>query len=213
MRNLVTRDCGKWLWTAALMLVMVFTASAQNRTVTGTVTDKSGEPIIGAVVMVDGVQGGEVTDVDGAYSIKASEGQTLIFTCLGYIEKRVTVGRSAVMDVVMDDDTTLLEEAVSIGYSTVKKRDLTGSVASVGSDAITRTIPTSADQVLQGRAAGVQMTQNSGMPGGGTSIRIRGVNSLNSSNEPIIVIDGVVIDAQTGSSTHNALSSINPNDI
>ena len=213
MRNLVTRDCGKWLWTAALMLVMVFTASAQNRTVTGTVTDKSGEPIIGAVVMVDGVQGGEVTDVDGAFSIKASEGQALIFTCLGYIEKRVTVGRSAVMDVVMDDDTTLLEEAVAIGYSTVKKRDLTGSVASVGSDAITRTIPTSADQVLQGRAAGVQMTQNSGMPGGGTSIRIRGVNSLNSSNEPIIVIDGVVIDAQTGSSTDNALSSINPNDI
>ena len=114
---------------------------------------------------------------------------------------------------VLEDDVTVLDQAVAIGYSTIKKRDLTGSVASVGTDAISRSIPTSADQVLQGRAAGVQMTQNSGLPGGGTSIRIRGVNSLNSSNEPIIVIDGVVIDAQTGSSTDNALSQINPNDI
>ena len=213
MRNLVTRDCGKWLLGAALMLVMSLTAGAQSRSVKGTVTDAAGEPIIGAVVMIDGTQTAVTTDVNGSYAISASESQTLVFSCLGYREKKEAVGRRSVINVTLDDDSTVLEEAVAIGYSTIKKRDLTGSVASVGSDAISRSIPTSADQVLQGRAAGVQMTQNSGMPGGGTSIRIRGVNSLNSSNEPIIVIDGVVIDAQTGSSTDNALSSINPNDI
>ena len=204
------------LWGGLLTVFLLgagLSASAQTHQVSGVVTDSSGEPIIGAVVLVEGTNTASTTDIDGAYSLSASDSQTLLFNCLGYKEVRETVGKRAVINVVLEDDVTVLDQAVAIGYSTIKKRDLTGSVASVGTDAISRSIPTSADQVLQGRAAGVQMTQNSGLPGGGTSIRIRGVNSLNSSNEPIIVIDGVVIDAQTGSSTDNALSQINPNDI
>ena len=212
MKKMFSTDFWRGLCAAALLLVP-FVASAQQHTVKGVVTDQSGEPVIAAVVMVEGTSTAATTDVNGAYSIMASPGQTLLFNCLGYQDVREEVGDRAVIDVVMPDDTTVLEEAVAIGYSTIKKRDLTGSVASVGTDAISKAIVTSADQVLQGRAAGVQMTQNTGLPGGGTSIRIRGVNSLNSSNEPIIVIDGVVIDAQTGNSTDNALSSINPNDI
>jgi len=188
-------------------------ASAQTKQIRGSVTDSNGDALIGVVVFVDGTSAAATTDVDGNYSIQAGADQTLVFTCLGYKDVREAVGNRTVINVTMEDDSAVLEEAVAIGYSTIKKRDLTGSVASVGTDAIARSIPTSADQVLQGRAAGVQMTQNSGLPGGGTSIRIRGVNSLNSSNEPIIVIDGVVIDAQTGTSTDNALSQINPNDI
>ena len=213
MKKLLSTDFWRGLCAAALLCLVPFAGQAQQKTVKGVVSDQNGEPIVAAVVMVEGTSTAAITDVDGSYSISASAGQTLLFNCLGYQDVREVVGDRAVINVVMSDDTSVLEEAVAIGYSTIKKRDLTGSVASVGTDAISKAIVTSADQVLQGRAAGVQMTQNSGMPGGGTSIRIRGVNSLNSSNEPIIVIDGVVIDAQTGSSTDNALSSINPNDI
>ena len=198
---------------AAFLLMLPVMASAQQKTVKGVVSDQNGEPVISAVVMVEGTSTATTTGVDGTYAIQASAGQTLYFNCLGYKDVRVVVGESSVINVTMSDDSSFLEEAVAIGYATIKKRDLTGSVSSVGTDAISKTIATSADQVLQGRAAGVQMTQNSGMPGGGTSIRIRGVNSIHSSNEPMIVIDGVFINAQTGSSTENALSSINPNDI
>ncbi|MBR1489280.1 MAG: TonB-dependent receptor [Bacteroidales bacterium] len=212
MRKVLSTDFWRGLCAAVLLLVPVL-AGGQAQTVKGVVRDASGEPVIGAVVMVEGTNNAATTDIDGAYVIRADANATLLFNCLGYKDVREVVGQRAVIDVILEDDTTVLDEAVAIGYSTIKKRDLTGSVASVGTDAIQRAIPTSADQVLQGRAAGVQMTQNSGLPGGGTSIRIRGVNSLNSSNEPIIVIDGVIIDAQTGTSTDNALSSINPNDI
>ena len=212
MKKFLSTDLWRGLFAAALVLLPVM-ASAQRGMVKGIVTDLQGEPVVGAVVMVEGTSNATVTGADGAYTISAGQEATLLFNCLGYQDVREVVGNRAVINVTMPDDTTVLEEAVAIGYSTIKKRDLTGSVASVGTDAIAKSIVTSADQVLQGRAAGVQMTQNSGIPGGGTSIRIRGVNSLNSSNEPIIVIDGVVIDAQTGNSTDNALSSINPNDI
>ncbi|MDT3356659.1 MAG: TonB-dependent receptor [Bacteroidota bacterium] len=204
-----------WRWLgAAMLLVLPVVAGAQTRhTVKGAVTDSSGEPIIGAVVVVEGTNNATQTDVTGYYTISAGENEILLFSCLGYQDVRETVGTRGVINVTMPDDATVLEEAVAIGYGTIKKRDLTGSVASVGSDAISRSIPTSVDQALQGRAAGVQMTQNSGLPGGGASIRIRGVNSVNLTSEPIVVIDGVVITASTGSSTDNALSQINPSDI
>ena len=199
---------------AAILLSVSLLASAQSKhAVTGTVTDSNGDPLPGVAVILEGTTSGVSTGADGKYSIQAADNQTLLFNMFGMKDVREAVGKRGVIDVTMEDDNLVLEEAVAIGYASVKKRDLTGSVASVGSSAISRSIPTTADQVLQGRAAGVQMTQNSGLPGGGTSIRIRGVNSLNSSNEPIIVIDGVVIDAQTGSNYDNALSSVNPNDI
>jgi len=212
MKIMLSTSFWRGLCAAVLLMVPVL-ASAQQKTVKGVVSDQNGEPVISAVVMVEGTSTATTTGVDGTYAIQASAGQTLYFNCLGYKDVRMVVGESSVINVTMSDDSSFLEEAVAIGYATIKKRDLTGSVSSVGTDAISKTIATSADQVLQGRAAGVQMTQNSGMPGGGTSIRIRGVNSIHSSNEPMIVIDGVFINAQTGSSTENALSSINPNDI
>lgn len=188
-------------------------ANPQKVVVKGRVLDSTGEPLVGATVFVKGTSTGVNTDVDGNYSISVAANQTLEFSYIGMTSKEELVGTRTVIDVTLDSDGVQLEEVVAIGYGSARKVDVTGSVASIGSDAIAKTVPTSIDQVLQGRAAGVQMTQNSGLPGGGSSIRIRGVNSINSSNEPIVVIDGVIIDAQTGTNTDNALSSINPSDI
>ena len=181
--------------------------------VTGTVTDSEGEPVIGASVMVKGTSTGTVTDLDGRYSIAVKSGQTIEFSFVGMKKVSVKVADKKTINVTMHDDAVALDEVVAIGYGTMKRSDLTGAVVSVSSEAIEQMNPTSIDQVLQGRAAGVQMTQNSGIPGGGSSIQIRGLNSINSTNEPIYVIDGVTISGDTGTQTDNALSSINPSDI
>jgi len=184
--------------------------------ITGTVLDQTGEAVIGANVVVKGTNIGAVTDVDGNYSIQVpNENVTLQFSYLGFKTQEIHVGNKKKIDVTLNEDSQLLSEVLVIGYGTMKRKDLTGAITSVNSDAIAKSIPTSIDQVLQGRAAGVQVVQNSGMPGATTSIRIRGTNSLSSSNEPIYVIDGVVIDGGglNGSANTNALASINPSDI
>lgn len=197
-----------------LLLVFPVALLAQNTiTITGRVLDDFNEPAVGVSVMVKNAKTAAFTDVDGTYSIKAAPNAVLVFSFLGLTTKEEAVNGRTKIDVIMSQDAQQLSEVVVVGYGQMKRSDLTGSVVSVSSDAIAQSIPTSIDQVLQGRAAGVQVTQNSGIPGGSSSIRIRGVNSLNSSNEPIFVIDGVVIDGATGSNSINALSSINPSDI
>jgi TonB-linked SusC/RagA family outer membrane protein len=129
------------------------------------------------------------------------------------METKEVQASSRPMSIVLSEDTKLLEEVVVVGYGQMKKSDMTGAVVSVNSDAIQKSVPTSIDQVLQGRAAGVQIQSNSGTPGASTSIRIRGINSLNATNQPIFVIDGVVIDSSTDDENSNPLSNINPSDI
>ncbi len=194
------------------MLIPVF-AMAQSITVRGTVKDATGETLLGVNVMEQGTSNGTITDLDGKYEIRVAGNATLTFTYVGYKPLSVAVNNRQSIAVVLEADTKLLDEVVVVGYGQMRRSDVTGSVVSVSSDAIQKTVSTSLDQVLQGRAAGVQVQQNSGMPGGSSSIRIRGINSLNASNEPIFVIDGVVIDGSTGSSSENALASINPSDI
>lgn len=190
---------------------------AQNVTVKGTVSDEGG-PLIGATVKVKGATSGAVTDMDGNYSIQASPKQTLVFSYLGYETKEIYVGSKKVINVNLSQDQKVLNEVVVVGYGQMKRADVTGSVVSVNEKAIERSVPTSIDQVLQGRAAGVQIQANSGTPGANTSIRIRGINSLNATNQPIFVIDGVVIDAagvdtSDPLSSNNPLATINPSDI
>lgn len=185
----------------------------QKHVVKGRVLDEAGQPLVGATVIVKGTTTGVTTGVDGDYQISAAENQTIVFSFIGMNSVEEAVGQRTTIDAVLSSEGVEIDAVVAIGYGSARKVDVTGSVSSIGADAIAKSVPTSIDQVLQGRAAGVQMTQNSGLPGGGSSIRIRGVNSINSSNEPIIVIDGVIIDGQTGTNTDNALSSINPSDI
>lgn len=179
-------------------------ASAQQ-TVSGTVSDADG-PLPGASVVVKGTTRGVSTDFDGNFSIEAAPEDVLLITYIGYTQQEITVGSQTQINVILEAGNKL-DEVVVIGYGTQRKSDLTGSVASVSSEEITQ-IPTSrVDQVLQGRAAGVQVTQSSGAPGAGTAIRVRGGNSITGSNEPLFVIDGIVV------GTNFNLNNINPNDI
>lgn len=186
---------------------------AQAISVSGTVKDALGEPLPGVNIIERGTTNGTITDVEGRFRLTVQTTASLIFTYIGYQQQTVDVRGQRTLNVVLLEDNALLDEIVVVGYGQMRRRDLTGAVTSVSAEAISRSVSTSVDQVLQGRAAGVQISQNSGIPGGSTSIRIRGINSLNASNEPIFVIDGIVIDGATGSSTANALSSINPADV
>lgn len=186
-------------------------ASAPAITVQGTVTSEAdGEPLIQATIKIKGTKTVTFTDIDGKYTIKAPKGSTLVFSYIGFKTTEATADKATV-DVVMAEDFTALDEMVVVGYGTMKRSDLTGSVVSVSDTDMKKTIVTSVDQALQGRAAGVQVTQNSGAPGGGISVAIRGTNSLNG-NEPLYVIDGVAVNGQTNGNS-SALSTINPSDI
>lgn len=196
-----------------LLCMMPFSLHAQNITVKGTVSAADG-PIIGATVKVKGAQGGVVTDFDGNYSISAQSNATLVFSYVGFETKEVKVGGKRQIDVTLIEDETLLNEVVVVGYGTMRKSDLTGAVTQVDNKAFEKSVSTSIDQVLQGRAAGVQIQANTGTPGGSSTIRIRGTNSLNASSQPIFVIDGVIIDSDGGDDGNsNPLAGINPSDI
>ncbi len=209
----------KTLGLLLFMSLFPLMAMAQETAITvkGQVSDDQG-PIIGATVREKGAKSVAVTDLDGNYSIKVSPGATLTFSYLGYQNKEVKVDGKTRVDVTMQSDAQALSEVVVVGYGQMKRSDVTGSVVQVNAEQIERAVPTSIDQVLQGRAAGVQIQANSGTPGANTSIRIRGINSLNSTNQPIFVIDGVVVEPQSTDAndplaSNNPLASINPSDI
>lgn len=196
-----------------LLCLIPLWAFAQKVSVKGVVKDATGESVIGASVIEKGTTNGTITDFDGNFVLSVAKDATLSISFVGYQTQEVSVSGKTSFNIILKEDTEILDEVVVVGYGQMKRSDLTGSVVSVSSDAISKTVTTSIDQVLQGRAAGVQVQANSGMPGASSSIRIRGINSLNASNEPIFVIDGVIIDGSTGSGSDNALASINPSDI
>ena len=206
----------KKLMLLLLMCCIGIYSMAQQTTVTGTVTtDFSGEMLTGVSVMVKGTPNiGTATNVDGFFSISIpSDRAVLVFSYLGYKTQEVSVNsQTRNLTVVMKEDQRLLDEVVVIGYGGMKRSDLTGSVSSIGAEAIRKSMSTSVEQAMQGRVSGVQITQNSGAPGGGISVNIRGINSLNG-NEPLYVIDGVAISTQPSGRASSVLSSINPADI
>lgn len=201
---------------AALALCLTlccFVAKAQ-KTVTGNVTDANGDPMIGITVTLDG-KPVAVTDLDGNFTVNNAKSTSVVkLSYVGYLDQQFTVGNKSQFNIVMKEDPKSLEEVVVVGYGTMKRSDLTGAVTSVGDEAIAKSVPTSIDQVLQGRAAGVQIQANTGTPGGSSTIRIRGTNSLNATSQPIFVIDGVIIDSSAGDNGNsNPLADINPSDI
>jgi iron complex outermembrane receptor protein len=178
--------------------------------VKGHVKDATGEPIIGATVRVDGTQTATITDFDGNFAVKANQGATLSISYVGYVTAQVKAAPN--VTVILQDDQTVLQDVVVIGYGTVKKSDATGSVMSVEADQLNKGLATSPADLLQGKTPGVQITTNSGAPGAGSKIRIRGGSSLSASNDPLIVIDGLPI-SSTDISGGDVLNTINPNDI
>ena len=194
-----------------LLMLSPLHAFGQSK-ITGTVVDQTnGEPIIGATVKIKGTSTGVVTDIDGNYSIDVKPGQTLEFSYIGYTTQSLKVTKAGRYDINLSEETNTLEQVVVVGYGTMKRSDLTGSVSSINEAQIKQGVNTSIEQAMQGRIAGVQVTQNSGAPGGGISVQIRGINSLNG-NEPLYVVDGIAMSGQSSSNT-SVLSTINPSDI
>lgn len=195
----------KFISTLALILAAA-SLYAQQR-VSGVVKDRASAPIIGATVVIDGTTKGVVTGVDGTFSIEVpSKDAILKFDCMGYKTVLMKVGTRTVFEIVMEDDTTFLDEVVVIGFGESKKSDLTGSVTNVKMKDVLENPAASVDQALQGKVAGADIMSVSGDPTSGTSIRIRGSRSINASNEPLIVVDGVM-------NAVSDLGDINPSDI
>lgn len=210
----------KKLYLVLLLVTGAALSGMAQRTLTGKVVDEKGEPLIGATILVEGTTTGTVTDVDGNYSIRVPEGgQQLTISYTGYAKQSIEIGASNVMDITMQPDAIGLENVIVIGYSPQRKKDITGSVASVSSDDIAGEAGIGIQTALRGRAPGVTVVQNSGTPGGGIDVRVRGSTSISASNRPLYVVDGVpVIDenfAQEGVGNQgiNSLADLNPADI
>jgi len=215
-----------------VILLLSIVSFAQN-TITGTITDKDGLPLPGATILEKGTTNGVSSEFDGKYTITLTSGRTLIFTYVGFTTQEINVPESQnSVDVILLEDASILDEVVLIGYGSQLKENISGSVAKVETKDLKNIPQVSVDQLLQGRASGVSVTQNSGQPGSAVSVRIRGVNSLTGSSEPLYIIDGVPISGDSsnistsgrstassgigegsGAADVSPLASLNPDDI
>lgn len=197
--------------SVAMGLLFSLGVFAQQITVKGHVKDASGIPIIGANVVIKGSAIGSVTDLDGNFQLQAPQDATISISFVGY--KPTEVKAAPVLMVVLQEDAVMLEGTVVIGYGSVKKEDVTGSVLAIDADKLTKGMATSASDLLVGKAAGVSVVTDGGAPGASAAIRIRGGSSMSASNDPLIVIDGVPVDNQGISGMSNPLATVHPSDI
>lgn len=196
-----------------LTFVIGFSVNAQKVSVTGIVKDATGETVIGASVLEKGTTNGIMTNVNGEFTLSVSANATLVVSYVGYKTQEVPVAGKRSFAITLEEDAKILGEVVAIGYGTVKKNDATGSLTAIKPEEMNKGLTTNAQDMITGKIAGVVVTQNGGTPGGSSTIRIRGGSSLNASNDPLIVIDGLTIDNNGIQGVANQLSTINPNDI
>ena len=213
-----------------ILLCVLFTQTAfsQTKTITGKVTDNQGTPVVGVSVSVKGGTAGTSTGTDGSFTLSVRPGSTLTFSAVGYNSQDVPVGDQLTISVTLTASTSSLNEVVVVGYGTARKKDLTGALQSIQAKDFNQGVINSPDQLLQNKVAGLEIVNNSGAPGSGTTIQVRGNNSIRSANNPLYVVDGVALDGRTakpelnlGSNglpfgatpESNPLLYINPNDI
>ena len=201
--------------TASIMLLVTacLTAYGQSQSVRGKVTDASGGGMPGVNVLKKGTATGTSTDGEGNFVIEASPTDVLVFSFIGYTSQEIAVGNQTNINVNLAEDVQNLQEVVVVGYGEMRKADLTTAQTSISSRDIERTVNTTIEQAIQGRSPGVYITQNTGAPGGGISVNIRGINSIRGSNEPLYVVDGVQIQGSSSAAGDNPLSTLNPADI
>ena len=227
----MTNMAQKWIIKQIFLFALIVGTQSifsQSQSITGTISDESGEPLPGVSIVVKGTTRGAVTNLEGQYTVEAEDPTSvLVFSYVGYLTQEITVGNQTVIDIALEADVYGLEEVVVIGYGTVKKSDLTGSVVTIDGEEFEDKPISSFEQGLQGRAAGVTVTQSSGAPGAGISVLVRGGNSILGGNQPLYVVDGFPIynnnnlykggDSRSSGFTQsvplNVLSSLNPGDI
>ena len=197
------------LWLVGVLLSVQ--AFAQGITVKGVVKDNTGEPVIGANVLVKNTTNGTITDFDGNFTLNANKGDIVVISFIGYKTQELPAAVS--MNVVLQDDSEVLEDVVVIGYGSVKKSDLSGSVVAIKAEEMNKGAVTSPQELMQGKVPGLSVVSGDGGPGSGATIRIRSGASLKASNDPLIVIDGIPTSNDAAPGTSNALATINPNDI
>lgn len=199
---------------ALLMGVGHLSAWAQGQTLTGLVKETDGTPLPGVTVQIKGTTRGTQTNSDGTYQLtNVPAGSTLVFSFIGKTPQEVAVGNQNSVDVTLADDSKSLNEVVVVGYGSQRRKDVTGAIASISADEFQKGNIVNPEQLLAGKLAGVSITPPSGQPGGGSTIRIRGGSSLNASNDPLVVIDGLPVDNSSVNGASNPLSLINPQDI
>ena len=208
------------LMSILLMVTLLQQVTAQNRSISGRVTDRTtGEGLPGVTVLVKGTTNGVSTNSDGTYTISVPASGTIVFSSVGFVTVEQPIGTNNQINATLASDTKALSEVVVVGYGTQSKALVTGAVATVDGESFAHQPVAGIDQALQGRAAGVQVTQNSGTPGGAINVKIRGANSITAGSQPLYVVDGVPIntgsysDIGVGNQQTNALADINPNDI
>lgn len=196
------RKCG----LTALLLVMVWTAALAQVTVTGKVTDDTGEALPGVNIIMEGTSTGAVTNVEGQYTIEVADTKgVLVFSFVGYLSQRITVGNRNQIDITLEADTKALEEVVVVGYGQQAKRDVTGAIGTISEKDITERQAVNVFDAMQGAVAGVQISSNSGAPGAGSNIIIRGASTFSDEGvQPLYIVDGMIVPAIDG---------LNPNDI
>jgi TonB-dependent starch-binding outer membrane protein SusC len=187
--------------------------------ITGKVVDEKGEGLPGVSVLLKGTSTGAVTDATGSYRIEANPGDILVFSFVGFSSQEVTVGAQTTVNITLQVSSETLEEVIVVGYGSQAKRDITSSVVSIGAPEIKDMPVASLDQTLQGRVPGVVVINNTGEPGGGMTMRIRGTSTIGSGSDPLFVVDGIPLDNEqtsnrnVGEARINGLSQINPSDI
>ena len=213
MKNICFQMNRKAWLVAIMVLCLSFPALAQKITVSGTVTDKTGEPLIGASVLAKGTQQGTATDFDGNYRIDVDANATLVFSYVGYDTQNVAVNGRTTIDVVLSENSVMLNEVVAIGYGTVKKSDATGAVSAIKPSEVQAGLSTSAQDLLVGRSPGVVVTTAGGQPGRQGQHPDSWRCLAFGINEPLIVIDGVPMDTKGTLGSSNPLSLVNPESI
>jgi TonB-dependent starch-binding outer membrane protein SusC len=206
----------------SLVLTSFFCSYSQSRTVKGKVKDANDNTTLpGVTVFVKGTTNGSTTDLDGNYSVQIPEQATLIFSYIGYKTVEINVGSQTMIDIALESDLTELSEVVVVGYGTLNKREITGSITKIGGDELKKIPTPSFEAALQGKISGVQVIQGSGLAGSGSVIRIRGISSISAGGDPLYVVDGIPIvqdqftnvTRNSGAMNTNPLATINPNDI
>ena len=212
MRKFLTMCLGLALLAMAIP-AQVFAQSGKYE-VKGVVVDSTGTPVIGASVVAQGTTNGITTDVNGHFVLNVQGEQSIVqISFIGYVTKSLAASSTELQYVVLEDDSAMIDDVVVIGYGTVKKDDLTGSVVAIKAEELNRGAVVSTQDMMQGKVPGLQIIPGDGGPNSGSTIRIRGAASLNASNDPLIVIDGVPVASDAGSGMANPLSLVNPNDI